>query len=140
MPLRTEQGEEPNINLTPMIDVVLNLMIFFMVGTQFIELERQYEISLPTVTEAQPLTSLPDEIIVNVSKDGTLYLGQDKIDVNALEARLRDARKRYAEQMVVIRGDGEGRYQEVMSVLNVCRRAGISNIQLANLLQSESGS
>lgn len=140
MPLRTEQVDDPQINLTPMIDVVLNLMIFFMVGTQFIEIERQYEIDLPTVTDAQPLTALPDELIVNVSKEGVIFLGADKVDANTLEERLRDARRRYAGQVVVIRGDGNGRYQEVMSILNICRRAGISNIQLANQLEAEAGS
>ncbi|MCA9031200.1 MAG: biopolymer transporter ExbD, partial [Planctomycetaceae bacterium] len=70
MPLKNESAEEPSINLTPMVDVVMLLIIFFLVGTQFNKPERQYEINLPTVSDAQPLTSLPDEIIVNVSKTG----------------------------------------------------------------------
>ena len=62
MPLKTDTIEEPNLNLTPMIDIVFLLIIFFMVGTRFTEMERQYDIRLPTVSEALPLTNLPDEI------------------------------------------------------------------------------
>ncbi|MCA9079282.1 MAG: biopolymer transporter ExbD, partial [Planctomycetaceae bacterium] len=71
MPLKTQAMEEPALNLTPMIDIVLLLVIFFLVGTQFTQAERQYEIDLPTVSDAQPLTALPDEIVVNVGRDGT---------------------------------------------------------------------
>ncbi|MBX3440130.1 MAG: biopolymer transporter ExbD, partial [Planctomycetaceae bacterium] len=74
MPLKTQQPEEPALNLTPMIDIVLLLVIFFMVGTQFTEAERQYQIDLPAVSVAQPLTALPDEIVVNVAKDGSVQV------------------------------------------------------------------
>ncbi len=60
MPLKTGTVEEPKLDLTPMIDIVFLLIIFFMVGTQFTEMERQYDIKLPTVTDAKPLTNLPD--------------------------------------------------------------------------------
>lgn len=136
MPMRMEPMEEPALNLTPMIDVVLQLVIFFMVGTQFSQAERQYDIQLPTVSEARPLTSMPDELIVNISRDGTLFLGAEQTTADKLETLLREARRKFADQQVVIRGDAEGRYQEVMSVLNICRRAGISNIQLANRVEA----
>lgn len=139
MPLKTESIEEAGINLTPMIDVVLLLMIFFMVGTQFIRQESQYEIELPRVAEAQPLSALPDELVISITQDGAIYLGGEARTPAELEADLRAARERYADQIVVIRGDGNGRYQEVMTVLSLCKRARINNIQLANRIEDESG-
>ncbi len=139
MPLRSsESAEEPSINLTPMIDVVMLLIIFFMVGTKFSDRERQFHIELPTVADAQPLTSRPDEIVVNVDRDGQFFLNEDPMTRQQLFDRLRQAQENYAEQAVVIRGDGEGTYQHIMDVLAMCHQVKITNIKLANKLKSES--
>lgn len=135
MPLKTQEMEEPALNLTPMIDIVLLLVIFFMVGTQFTDDESHYEIELPTVSEAQPLTALPDEIVVNVTGEGIVYLGSERVSLPQLEAALRAARERYSGQAVVIRGDASGPYQHVMTIMNVCKRASITSIQLANRIE-----
>lgn len=140
MPLKLPEPEEPVLNLTPMVDVVLQLVIFFMVGTSFVERDRkrehQYEVALPTVTEAQPLTALPDELVVNVARDGQLFLGREPRTAGELEGELQAAVARYQDQAVVVRGDGEGPYQHVMTVLNLCKRAGVANVQLANRLEA----
>ena len=137
MPLKSEQLEEPTLNLTPMIDIVLLLVIFFMVGTQFADAERQYDINLPTVSEAQPLTGAPDELVINVAEDGRVFLGDVAVTMDRLRQELEAARRRYSAQAVVIRGDRGLAYQTVMTLLNVCQSAGISNIQLANKLAGD---
>ena len=139
MPLKNDSIEEPSINLTPMVDVVMLLIIFFLVGSQFNRPERQYEINLPTVSEAKPLTALPDEIVVNVDKGGHMMVNQELKSVGELETYLREAHDRYEDQVVIIRGDAEGAYQNVMTVLNLCKRARITNVQLANKLGEEAG-
>lgn len=135
MPIKSEPVEEPAINLTPMVDVVMLLIIFFLVGSQFNKPERQYEINLPTASDAQPLTSLPDEIVVNVDKNGVLLVDGETLTAAALEATLREAQRRYEDQVVIIRGDAEGAYQNVMNILNLCKRTRITNVQLANRLE-----
>jgi len=137
MPIKSADVEEPQLILTPMVDIVMLIMIFFMVSTEFRRRESQYEIQLPKVTEAQPLTALPDELVVSVSSDGKFYLGGEEKTLDQLEVELSAARQRYAEQVVVIRGDGTGPYQHVMTVLNLCKRARISQIQLANRVERE---
>ena len=136
MPLKTEMTEEPILNLTPMIDIVFLLIIFFMVGTRFTETERQYDIQLPTVSDALPLTALPDEITVNVHSDGRLIINGDERTLEDLQTDLEVAKLNYPDQAVVIRGEGEGPYQHVMDVLTVCRRAKIGNVSLANRLNT----
>jgi biopolymer transport protein ExbD len=118
MPLKLEQIEEPGLNLTPMIDIVLLLVIFFMVGTEFTQAERQYEIELPRVADAQPLTDPPDEIVVNIKRTGEFSLGNEPRSLEDLEADLRAAAARYRDQAVVIRADGSGPYQHVMKALH----------------------
>ena len=94
MPLKMQPLEEPQLNLTPMLDVVFNLLIFFMVGTRFADLERQFDVQLPQVSTAQPLTSLPDEIVVNVFPDGKIVVNREEISSSELLSRLTEARER----------------------------------------------
>lgn len=130
MPLRVRQDEEPGMNLTPMIDVVMLLNIFFMVGSRLVEPEKQYDINLPTVTDARPLTALPDEIVLNVKDDGTVLVKGQVKDSATLETDLKQAIKRYADQVVRIRGDGQGPYQHVMTTLSLCQKSGVTRIKL----------
>lgn len=135
MPLKTDTIEEPNLNLTPMIDVVFLLIIFFMVGTQFTQPERQYDVKLPTVANAPPLTSLPDEITINVRQNGEIVVRNQVLTPEELEAELTRAKQNFAEQAVVIRGDAGGKYQHVMTVLAICNKVDIASVSLANQIQ-----
>lgn len=136
MPLRTEEPDEADLNLTPMIDIVMLLIIFFMVGTKFSEAERQFDIKLPTVSEAQPLTSRPDEVVINVDKEGHIFVGEDEFQLNELADEMSRVKANYEDQTVIIRGDGQGQYQIIMDVLASCKQAGINNIQLASRLKA----
>src|SRR5438105_1086215 len=102
MPLKVEPLEEPYLNMTPLVDVILNLLIFFMLGTRFAEEERQVDIQLPSVSHAQPLTAPPDEIVINVFPDGHTVVNQETLAPRQLETMLRAAHQRYADQSVLI--------------------------------------
>lgn len=135
MPLKTGTVEEPTLNLTPMIDIVFLLIIFFMVGTQFAQMERQYDIELPSVSVARPLTSLPDEIVINVRRNGEIIVRAQTLTNGELRRRLRDAKRNYADQAVVIRGEGNGEYQHIVNVLSICHEENINSISLAHRLK-----
>ena len=60
---RRRGSDKIELQMTPMIDIVFLLIIFFMVGTQFTEQERQFDVQVPSVSDAPPLTSRPDEIV-----------------------------------------------------------------------------
>lgn len=132
MPLKTSQLEEPTINLTSMLDVVMLLIIFFMLATEFSEEERQYDVKLPTVADATALTGQPDEIVVNVAANGKMSVRSETVDLAELEAVMRQATEKFAGQGVIIRGDGTGQYQHVMDAMSACRRAGVKNLSLAH--------
>jgi biopolymer transport protein ExbD len=131
MPLKTETPDDPGINLTPMVDVVFLLVIFFMVGTQFAETEKYHEINLPSVTDARPITGLPDEIVINVTREGTVLVGREPQTFEQLDVTLQEAHDRYADQIIVVRGDEETQYRAIMTIINACQRAGLANIKLA---------
>ena len=131
MPLKTEPIEEPAINLTPMIDVVYLLIIFFMVGAQFTEMERQLDVQLPTAAGIEPLTARPDPITISITESGEIDVRERSYDLVELEAFLRLAKENYPDQAVLVRGAAQGPYQNVIDVLAVCRRVDIQTVNLA---------
>ena len=131
MPLNMEPLEEPTLNLTPMIDIVLLLVIFFMVGTQFTESESQFEIELPEAVAAQPLTGGPDELTIEITREGTAVLDGEPVDDTELAARMQAAAERFAGQAVIVRGDRSIDLQRAVTVMNLVERSGIRAIQLA---------
>ena len=131
MPLKTHLDEQPSLNLTPMIDIVFLLIIFFMVGTKFSELERKIGLRIPEVTDHGALTAAPERRVVNVYRDGRIELDQQAVTLDLLRHRLANARSQYAELGVLVRGDGMGPYQNVAAVLNACKQAGIRDLNLS---------
>lgn len=131
MPLRTESLDEPSLNLTPMIDIVFLLLIFFMVGTKFSEVEQQFDVDLPTASPMQIMTRLPDPLTVTVSRSGNLALNGVPIAADDLRTQLAAARDAWADQPVLIRGDGEGQYQSVIDIMNLCQEVRIRKFSLA---------
>lgn len=132
MPLKTEHLEEPQLILTPVIDIMFLLLIFFMVGTQFVDEERHFDIKLPTVSDTLAVTSLPDPATVNITADGVVILDGEIVALDDLKTRLTAKRENYPGQAVVIRADGTANYQQVMDVLAVVKQAGIIGVSLAN--------
>lgn len=131
MPLRTESLEEPSLNLTPMIDIVFLLIIFFMVGTKFSEIEQQFDIETPRAVELAAMSSAPDPIVVNVTRAGRISIDNAEFTLEELKGRLQEAREKFAKQTVLIRGDGESIYQSVIDVMSVCHQAQVHKFSLA---------
>ncbi len=131
MPLKTHHDDPPSLNLTPMIDVVFLLIIFFMVGTKFTELERKISLQVPQVANIKALSPAPEKRVVNVHQDGRIILDREEVSLPQLVERLEAARSEYAELGVLVRGDAEGAFQHVASVLGACREAGISDMGIS---------
>ncbi len=131
MPLKTHQDEQPTLNLTPMIDIVFLLIIFFMVGTKFAEWENRLALKVPEVNETGALAPAPEKRVINVYQDGRISLDRDFVTLDELIGQLTEARQQYSGLGVVVRGDAEGAFQHVASVLGACREAGITDMGIS---------
>ncbi|MGC3970970.1 MAG: biopolymer transporter ExbD [Pirellulales bacterium] len=131
MPLRTHLDEQPTLNLTSMIDVLFLLIIFFMVGTKFTEMERKIGLKVPQVSDVEALTPAPEKKVVNVYRDGQVAVDRENVSLEELTRRLSSARSQYADLGVLVRGDGDGAFQHVAEVLNACRKAGVTELGVA---------
>jgi biopolymer transport protein ExbD len=117
--------------MTPMVDVILCLLVFFMAATRLYDWdESEFLVSVPEVAEASPASAAPDDLILVISKRGLVSIDATSYDLNQLVSRLREAREQYANQGVVIRGDAALAYQDLADVLSACDEAGIGNVRL----------
>ncbi|HYW80941.1 MAG TPA: biopolymer transporter ExbD [Thermoguttaceae bacterium] len=137
MPLKTHLDEQPTLNLTPMIDIVFLLIIFFMVGTKFTELERKISLEVPEVVDRGALTAAPERKVVNVYKDATITLDGETVSLEQLTDKLTAARAQYSDLGVLVRGDAEGEFQGVATVLNACKQAGVGDLGISVRLTRE---
>jgi biopolymer transport protein ExbD len=120
------------MNMTPMIDVFLQLIIFFMVGTSFTPPEQRLQLRVPAISDAaRPATAPPDRKIVNVYQDGRVFLDSKPVTLEQLTAGLAAARSQYRDLGVTLRGDGELSLQRAAEVLHAIRSSGVSEMGIA---------
>ena len=131
MPLKTSNDELPILNLTAMIDVLFLLIIFFVVGTKFVEEERAINLKVPQVPGNGALTAAPQKKVVNVYQDGQITLDQKPVTLDELTQRLAAARSQYKGLGVLVRGDGAGQFQRIAHVLSACKKAGVADLGIA---------
>lgn len=124
------EGDEPNINLTPMIDVVLQLLVFFLLATTFLDPERRLDVELPAADSANAAERSFQELVIDVSRDGSLALRGRSITSHELARELAGAAQGDPDALVTIRGDRAVEHQEIVRVMDACRRAGLSNLAL----------
>lgn len=147
MPLKTQAMEEPALNLTPMIDIVFLLIIFFMVGSEFTKPKAEAEVllnvQLPAVDDVPAMTRAPDPILIAVPKTGKLAVKGGpqnetgrRVDLPELkkflaEAKRIDAERNYHKRAVIIRPAAQGTNQRTVDAWHAAIRAGFKTIQLA---------
>ena len=129
MPLKPTNEESLQLNLTPMIDVVFLLVIFFMAATQFADAERAIELDLPDVPGAgATLAAAPDPMIVSVDASGAIALDGMPRTTEELIADLKSARVDRPDLEVQLQGDSSVDYQHVAAALAACRSAGVTEL------------
>ncbi len=128
MPLKIQHDDRVHLDLTPMIDVVFLLIIFFMVATKFAEMERDIDLQLPEVASAVPLTAAPKQRMVNVHDDGQTTLDNQTVTLPELTTQLATACREYPQLSVVIRGDAACPFQHVAAALAACKDAHVTEL------------
>lgn len=124
----SEDSDELIINLTPMIDVVFLLLIFFMVTTTFLDPERQIDIELPIAESGAEATDVPEEIVLTILEDGSVRSNGETLDQEALLFLLKRAAQNNPDTPVTIRGHRLARHERIVSVMDACGIAGLSNL------------
>jgi len=124
MKLPADTNESDGPNLTPVIDVVFLLLIFFLVATRFDQEERELDVELPEVAQAQPI-AMTQGLIINISQDGKYKVVRKEYNEDQLSTIIREAKKNNPHQTALIRGDGESALKHAARVMSLCNRAGM---------------
>ncbi|NUQ53140.1 MAG: biopolymer transporter ExbD [Phycisphaerales bacterium] len=114
------------VDLTPVIDMVFMLLIFFLVATTFQQQEREAKVALPQAAASAPISSALREIVINVTRDGTLIVNTRVVDESSLLSMLKNAVAQNPAQKVNVRGDRDAAYGMVARALDLCKQAGIA--------------
>ena len=128
MRFRSENEENFSLDLTPLVDVVFLLLIFFMVSTVFIDFKRQMDISLPSSKSSAPSEVL-EPVRVEVTVDRQIFLNGEKINLKEFESAL--SRISASKKSAIIRADKNLPYGNVIKVMGMLQSAKILDIGVA---------
>lgn len=119
------------LEMTPMIDIVFLLMIFFLVASKLDEADRAIDVVLPQAAAAKPLTTRPREFVINIDRAGNYFAGARPVRLDELEDLLvQTAADNPARQTVVVRADEEVAHKFVVAAMDACVQAGIDDYQV----------
>jgi biopolymer transport protein ExbD len=130
MSVKIKKGIAGSMDMTPMIDVVFQLMIFFLVATKLDEAEREFPVALPTASEAKPFTSRPNELFVNVERTGRYFVQGRFVSLSELAAVIRQSAANNPTQTVRIRADEEAQTRYLVAAINAIVQAGIRDYRI----------
>jgi len=136
MPLKIAEPEEPTLNLTPMIDVILTLVIFFLVASKFTDEERTLGVKVPSVSSQSAVAAAPEPKIVNVFADGRILLGTQPVSLDELTEQLKALRAQNRKIVVEVRGDRNVSHGRMTEVYDACHRSGVDMVQIAVKVES----
>lgn len=127
--------DEPELNLTSLIDVVLLLLIFFMLTTTFIR-PSQIAIELPKAGVSSELPAVKDELEITITSKGQFRVnGRELIDARpeTLEAAIRKIMPEVREGHVTLNADGRARHQDVVTAMDVAGRLGFVEVRITTV-------
>lgn len=123
MAVKIQKGNAlASLSITPLIDVVFLLLIFFLVATKFDEEESALDIQLPQATESTPIWSLPQSLIININRKGEFFVSGKNISSEELKTLLQTSWENpKADSSVIIRGDERAPFGSVVEAANLCQ-------------------
>ena len=129
MRIPRKQSEKARIEIIPMIDVIFFLLVFFMVSTLSMTINRGLPVNLPTAATAQK--ERRDNVSLTVMQDGKMFLNKEPITLQNMGQRVKAALASNPQLAVVINADGQVLHSTVVDILDELRQAGVSGLAIA---------
>ena len=129
--LRNEGSKvNSNINVTPMVDVMLVLLIIFMVITPMLQKGQSVDMAKVNNPTSMPDADKEDALLVVVMRDGQIYFGTDRIHIDELTNKVKDRLQNKVNKQIFIRADMRAKYGSVVDVVDNVRAAGVDDVGL----------
>ncbi|MEI7899887.1 MAG: biopolymer transporter ExbD [bacterium] len=131
--MKIRSSPEPEgdiINMTPVIDMMFILVIFFALNSQYREEERDIQVNLPANAQGASLSSAPKVLVLNVRKDGTYVIGNQQVTLDEVGEKIRKSLKEDPDQKVLIRADDQALHGYVAQAVAACRFVGVKEANI----------
>ena len=125
---RAHEAEESEINVTPMLDVVFIMLIFFIVTSSFVK-ESGIDINRPDAATAERKER--GNILVAISENNEIWIDRRRVDLRAVRANIERLHAEYPQGAVVIQADENSKNGILVEVMDAARLAGVSNVSIA---------
>jgi biopolymer transport protein TolR len=122
------QALTSDINVTPLVDVCLVLLIIFMVVTPM--LQKGIPVNLPVTEDPEKTPDTDKQLQISVKDDGTVYLGATVVRKEQVQSELAAIHEKTPDREIAVKGDKKVMYGAVMDVLRACREVGFNNVGL----------
>ena len=129
MRLPAAAKKKARIEIIPMIDTMFFLLVFFMIATLSMTLQKGMPVNLPTA--ASVTDDIPEQVSLTLTKNGELFFNKERINVLELEPRLQSLLQKGTEPSIVINADEEVSHGRVIEVMDTVRTIGITNMAIA---------
>jgi len=127
--MRIDRGrtrQKPSVNVTPLVDMMFILIIFFLATTQFQQEERDIQVNLPETRAGETLSSTAHSLLViNIRRDGSYVVRGRTISPDALRDMVIEAVKTNPDQKVLVRADKQALHGYVAAAIGLCKQAGV---------------
>ena len=130
MRIRDVEDEHIEVQMTPLIDCVFLLLIFFLVATTLKKIDKELLLDLPVSAAAVRTPAADDTLVVSIDREGNLYLGSEPVGQGYLQDRLREVAGKDPQHRIRIDGDKAAPLQAVVQVLDMCNFEGLKNVRI----------
>jgi biopolymer transport protein ExbD len=124
-----QKSEKARIEIIPMIDVIFFLLVFFMVSTLSMTINRGLPVNLPKAASSQK--DLRESFNITVTQDGTLFLNKEQTSLVELGQQVKAGLEKDPELVVIVSGDDQASHGAIVSVMDEVRLAGVSRLAIA---------
>jgi biopolymer transport protein ExbD len=121
-------GLNADINVTPLVDVCLVLLIIFMVVTPM--LQKGVPVNIPVTDEPEKTPDTEKQLQISVKADGTVYVGPTVVRKDQVQSQLEEIHTRTPDREIAVKGDKQVKYGDVLDVLKACREVGFNDVGL----------
>ena len=134
MQFKNSEKKRSRINVTPLIDVLFILLIFFMVSSSFIE-QPGMKLELPAIKSKESVRV--ENLVMTISKDGSLRLGEKPVDMGNLSAAIRDMIPNIEEKTLVLKADKDAAHGLIVQIMDIAKRSGLKKIVIGTRVEGD---
>ena len=130
--VKRDEGKKvnSNINVTPMVDVMLVLLIIFMVITPMLQNKVNVDLAKTDNPTAMPDADKEDAVVIAITRDGRVFLGQNQVSEDDIANKVKDALENKTNKQIYIRADARAKYGKVTDTIDNVRTAGVDQVGL----------